>query len=101
MQSESNHKIDTSKRKSGFEYFTEIIGWIQIMLSPLLIGIIFGAIIYFLYPSKAALVFTIVIAIIGLLIGIIWASKVWKTKGTSYFMSEIMSTPELDPKDEE
>lgn len=40
-------------------------------------------------------------ATIGLVIGIIWATRQWKGKGTIWFMSRIMATPELDNPDEE
>jgi hypothetical protein len=40
------------------------------------------------------------VTLIGLIVGIIWATKVWKKKGTVHFMSRVMATPELDKKDE-
>lgn len=43
----------------------------------------------------------IIVATIGLVIGIIWATRQWKGKGTIWFMSRIMATPELDNPDEE
>ncbi len=48
-------------------------------------------------PSTARLVFGISIATLGLIIGIIWATNIWKKTGTMRFMSRIMATPELDP----
>ncbi|MGY6561099.1 MAG: hypothetical protein ACXITV_03255 [Luteibaculaceae bacterium] len=84
-----------------FELLTESIGWLQIVASPLLIGIILGAIIYFPNPTTKKLVFGIIIATLGLLIGIIWATKQWKGKGTIWLMSRIMATPELDNLDED
>jgi hypothetical protein len=84
-----------------FELITESIGWLQIVASPLLIGLIIGAIIYFPNPNITRLVLGIIIAILGLVIGIIWATKQWKGKGTIRFMSRVMATPELDNSDEE
>lgn len=79
-----------------FEIFTEVIGWIQIVASPLLIGFIIGAIIYFTNPTKIRLISGIAVATIGLTIGIIWATREWKKNGTIRFMSRIMDSPELD-----
>jgi hypothetical protein len=36
------------------------------------------------------------VIILGLLIGILWANKIWKTKGTISFLSQISATPDLD-----
>ncbi|MEZ4906074.1 MAG: hypothetical protein R2771_00095 [Saprospiraceae bacterium] len=79
-----------------FEFITESIGWIKIVASPLLIGLIIGAIIYFPKPTTTRLFFGIIVAILGLVIGIIWATKQWKGKGTIWFLSRTMATPELD-----
>ncbi|KIA82569.1 hypothetical protein OA84_10435 [Kaistella solincola] len=81
-----------------FELITESIGWLQIVASPLLIGLIVGAIIYFPDPTTTRLA---LVATLGLVIGVIWATKQWKGKGTIWFMSRIMATPELDKPDEE
>lgn len=83
-----------------FELITESIGWLQIVASPLLIGLIIGAIIYFPNPTTLRLVIGTIVATLGLVIGIIWATKQWKGKGTIWFMSRIMATPELDNVDE-
>lgn len=79
-----------------FEYITETIGWLQIVASPLLIGLGIGAFIYFQDPTLLRLIIGIIISIIGLIFGIIWANKVWRTKGTVWFMSQISATPDLD-----
>lgn len=79
-----------------FEYTTEIIGWLQIVASPLLIGLGIGAFIYFSDPTLLRLIIAIIISVSGLIIGIIWANKIWKTKGTIWFMSQVSSTPDLD-----
>ncbi len=98
-------KKDIQKSKVGvfriFEFITEVIGWLQIVASPLLIGLIIGSIIYFTDPSKTRLIIGITFAIAGLILGIIWGTNQWKGKGTIWFMSRIMATPELDKKDKE
>ena len=51
------------------------------------------------------LILWILISISGLIMGIIWATKKFKTTGTVHFLSRVMATPELDdlknPKEEE
>lgn len=84
-----------------FEFITEVIGWLQIVASPLLIGLGIGALVYFSNPTNTRLVIGITVAVLGLIIGILWATKIWKTKGTISFMSRIMATPELDKKETE
>ncbi len=84
-----------------FEFITETIGWLQIVASPLLIGLGIGAFIYFPDPTTIRLVLGIIVATLGLIVGIIWANKAWKGKGTIWFVSRVMATPELDEPDEE
>ena len=88
-------------RKSVFEYLVEIIGWIQIMASPFIIGLLIGVVIYFSRPGKLTMIIGIVVTLAGLCIGIMWATRVWRKKGTVQFMSGIMATPELENKVEE
>ena len=79
-----------------FEYIMEIIGWLQIVASPLLIGLGIAAFIYFPNPSETRLIIAIIVAVLGLVIGIVWANRIWKTKGTMWFVSQISATPDLD-----
>lgn len=83
-----------------FEYIIEIIGWLQIVASPLLIGSGIGAFIYFRNPTLINLIIGIVVSMLGLIVGIFWATKIWKTKGTMWFMSRLSATPELDEVNE-
>jgi hypothetical protein len=80
-----------------FEWVTEAIGWLQIVASPFLMGLVIGAIIYFPNPTGPRLLIGIAFVLLGLVVGILWANKVWKTKeGTISFLSRLMATPELD-----
>ena len=83
-----------------FEIITELMGWWQIVLSPLLIGLIIGSVLYFYEPTTIRLIIGVIIATTGLVIGIIWATKQWKGKRTMWFMSNIMSTKEIDNSDD-
>ncbi|RQO32245.1 hypothetical protein DBR32_01145 [Taibaiella sp. KBW10] len=84
-----------------FEYITEVIGWLRIVASPLLIGSGIGALIYIPQPSVKSLTIGCSIAFVGLIVGILWAVKVWQKKGTIQFLSSVMHIPELDKEGEE
>ncbi len=90
-----------AEKKSGFELFIESIGWLQIVASPLLIGSVIGFIVYLTIPDLTGTIIGISIAAIGLIIGIIWATRVWKRKGTIEYVSRLSASPELDNLKEE
>ena len=81
---------------SPFEKIMEIIGWLRIVASPLITGLIVGAFIYLPNPTDTRLIIGISVAVLGLIIGILWATSVWKKNGTINFLSKTMATPELD-----
>lgn len=85
---------------SFFDYFTEVIGWLQIVLSPLLFGLATAIVIYGFYPTTAGLVIAIGVVLFALIIGIIFATRIWKKQGTINFVSRVSATPELDNPDE-
>lgn len=78
------------------ELTTESIGWIKIALSPIIIGVVVGAVIYFSKQNTVTLVIGIIVAVLGLIMGITWANKHWKGKGTVAFISRTNATPELE-----
>jgi hypothetical protein len=79
----------------------ELFGCIKIMLSPFLMGLIIGALCYIGLGNDLGRVLGVLIALSGLVIGAIWATKVYKKQGTIQFLSRIMATPELDKDDVE
>ena len=83
-----------SNKRSAFETFTEIVSWLQIVASALLISIVIGFMFYATNPSSTNQYIAISIVIMGLLIGIVWATRVWKKKSTINFMTTIMRTEE-------
>jgi hypothetical protein len=83
------------------KWITSIIAWLQIVASPSLIGITIGFIVYYNLPGIAGLVLGIAITAIGFIIGIVWASRVWKKRGAVEFISEIKSSPDFDKLNEE
>jgi hypothetical protein len=99
------NKLQKSKKEkekmSFFDYAIEIVGWLEIVASPLFAGLIIGAVIYFSKPTILRLVIAVCMAAIGLIVGIVFATRIWKKQGTMHFVSRIMATPELDNVDEE
>jgi hypothetical protein len=83
------------------EFISELIGWLLILASPLLLGLGIGALIYLPNPNMVRLIIGLSIALIGFVAGAIWATKIWKTKGTIWYLSQIMATPELDKIDKD
>jgi disulfide bond formation protein DsbB len=90
-------------KKTPFDYFIEVLGWLQIVASPLVISMVLGGFVYFPNPSNIRLVIAALIVLIGLFIGIVWATNVWRKKGTSHYLTTIRSSPDFDnfaePKD--
>jgi len=79
-----------------WEFMFEFIGWLLILASPFFAGLTIGAIIYFPNPNETRLTISILIASFGLIIGAIWATRIWRKTGTMRFLSRIMETPDLD-----
>ena len=87
-------------RLTFFDTITETIGWLQIAASPTIIGIVIAMLIYYVMPGRMGLVLAIIVAGLGLIPGIIWATKTWRKRGAINFMAKNLSTPEIDkPKE--
>jgi hypothetical protein len=74
---------------SFLELVFEIIGGIRIAISPTLIGCGIGAFVYYDAPSPVRLTIGIGLSTVGLVIGILWAVRVYQTKGTMRFLATI------------
>jgi hypothetical protein len=77
---------------------TNLFAWIQIAISPILIGLIAGIVFYSYLSKPFGLVLGIAITTFGLLLGIRWAEKVRKKNGAVEFMSRVNATAELDDR---
>jgi uncharacterized protein YacL len=84
-----------------FDSVFEIIGWIQIAISPIIIGAIIAFFVYSSNKNKAGFIIAVIIFFAGVILGAIWATSVYKKKGTIFFMSRVSASPELDKKEEE
>lgn len=77
-----------------FEWITEAYGWFRIMLSPLLIASVIGYAIYLFNSNYRA--FSFISIGIGLVTGIAWATRIWKSRGgTIQFLSKISHTDDI------
>ena len=74
----------------------EIIGWLQIAASPIVAGLIIGSIIYLAKTDTIGFIIGIIIDLTGLVVGVVWATKVWRREGTVNFVSRLLGTPELN-----
>ena len=79
-----------------FEWLTSFIAWVQIVASPLFFGLITGLIIYGFYPTTTGMILGIVVSVLGLVVGIFFATRIWKKRGTVDFISRVSASPELD-----
>ncbi|MBI1184703.1 hypothetical protein GC194_10550 [bacterium] len=84
------------KNTSFFEYLLEVFGWLQIVLSPTLAAFVIGFVIYLYNPSTVGVAVVVSTTAVGLLIGVIWATKVWKGKGTIWFLSRLFDSHKPD-----
>ena len=83
------------------EWITSFFAWLQIVASPLFFGLILGLVVYGIFPNTVGLIFGIAIATLGLTLGIIFATRIWKKRGTVDFISRASASPELDNLDDE
>ena len=87
----------------GIALLIEIFNWIRIVLSPVVIGFFIGTLIYNCYRNAIGLSIGIGLILAGFVIGIIWATSVWKKHGTTFFMYRLDASPDIDeaikPKD--
>ena len=78
------------------EYISEIVGWVQIFISPLFIGSFIGYIVYNFKPDTLGMILGLLIGLAGLILGVILANNSLKNGGTIKFLSRVISTPDID-----
>lgn len=82
-------------------FLIEVVNWFRIILFPTFLGVLLGGIIYYFFQNYTGKTLWIICSIIGVVSGVIWASKIWKKQGTTTFMSKVITTPELDNTNDE
>lgn len=78
------------------EFIIIILGWLQIVASPLLMGSIIGFIIYISRKDWLGFVIAMLFTFSGLAVGIVWATKISKKEEPISFVLRIRATPDLD-----
>ncbi|MBH8557592.1 hypothetical protein [Hymenobacter negativus] len=81
------------------EWLLSALAWLQIFISPVIIGVIIGLIIWLNMHNNWGLSAAIIIALISCGIGIDFAEKARRDKGTIEFMSRNIAHPELRGKE--
>ncbi len=81
------------------EFALKIIAWLAIVVSPLIFGLIIGALIYLSKQDTLGLILACAVVLVSLILGIILATRIWKKQGTINFIARIRATPELDNLD--
>ena len=74
-------------------FILELIGWLQIMFFPSLLGLILGATVYYYKHDFIGLILGIGILIAGLVAGILLANRIQKKQGTINFLSRVKGAP--------
>lgn len=82
------------------QFLFESIGWIKIMLSPILITSLLNIILFSMFTHPFILVLGLCLSLFGLVLGIYLANKAWKKTGTMNFLSRPMFMPELENNQE-
>ena len=78
------------------EFLIDVFSWLKIVASPFLIAVIIAVIIYLNISGILGLILSVSILMVGVVVGVILATRIWKTLGTTTFLSRIHATPELD-----
>jgi hypothetical protein len=79
-----------------FDKAIDAIGWLQIVASPFIGGIIVGGIFYLLIRNTLGVLIGILLACTGLITGVVLANRISRKSGTIDFMSRVDASPELD-----
>ena len=84
----------TNKIDKKIMNLPEILNWIVIFISPTLIGLIVGLLVYFNLDGDFGKVVGIFIIILGIVGGVKFAECARKKEGTNNFMTRLHSTTE-------
>ena len=76
--------------------FVEFLAWMQIVISPLIVAVIGGGIFYLYFQGLTRIIGWILIGLVGLILGIVFANRVTRKTSATEFISRIDASPELD-----
>ena len=81
------------------ERLLSVLAWLQIFISPTFIGAISGGLIWLAMRGAWGIGLGTAVAIAGAVVGIAFAEKARRGKGTIEFMSRTIAHPELREKE--
>lgn len=79
-----------------FDEISELIGWFLIVLRATSLSFLVGCVVYICLQGAAGLVLGIAIMLLGMFLGVLFATRKFKTTGTIDLLSKVNATPELD-----
>lgn len=98
MTTTTGNHLPTHNKRSFLDVVADVFAGLQIVASPLIVGIILGFLVYLAVRGTAGVILGSLVVLAGLVVGIIWATKVWRKHGTMSFMSRLLSFPEMRKK---
>ncbi len=78
--------------------FVEVLGWLVITLSGTILGGFLMIILTFTTNSEFGFKLGLCFIPAGLILGAIWATRMWRKHGTVWFLSRLIAHPELDER---
>ena len=78
------------------EKMFKAVAWLQVAVVPGVIGAGLGLLTWFGIRGTWGVLCGLMLMVVGLSIGVIWANKVSRKHGSVEFMTKVSSTPELD-----
>ncbi len=52
--------------------------WVQLLTSPMILGVVFGLITYYVMPNTTGLAIGLTLSVFGMLMGMLWTRRVSK-----------------------
>ena len=81
------------------ERLLSALAWLQIFVSPAIIGVAAGILIWLILRGFWGVALGAAVAVVGIIIGIAFAEKARRDKGTIEFMSRTIAHSELREKE--
>ncbi len=74
----------------------EVLCWFRIVSSPTIMVGVAGFVLWKGVGGTSGILIGGFVVLCGLILGIMWATRIWKKQGTSTFMSRVNTSPDLD-----
>lgn len=87
------------KRTDIFDFFdgiSEMTGWLLIVIRATVLSFLVGGVLYLGLQGAAGLVLGVAVLLLGMFLGVTFATRKYKTTGTIDSISRVSATPELD-----